>query len=53
LNELRLKTISHFFEHYKDLEKGKWVKIDGWEGPEAAFKEINDGIANYEKSLKA
>ena len=22
--------IAHFFEHYKDLEKGKWVKIDGW-----------------------
>ncbi len=25
-----LKTISHFFEHYKDLEEGKWVQIDGW-----------------------
>ena len=32
--------IRHFFEHYKDLEKGKWVKVQGWEGPEAAFKEI-------------
>jgi inorganic pyrophosphatase len=53
LNELRLKTISHFFEHYKDLEKGKWVKVNGWEGPEAACKEITDGIANYENSLKA
>ena len=51
LNELRLKTISHFFEHYKDLEKGKWVKVDGWEGPEAAQTEIIDGIANYQKSL--
>ena len=47
MNPLRLKTISHFFEHYKDLEEGKWVKIGGWEGPEAAQKEISDGIAAY------
>jgi inorganic pyrophosphatase len=53
LNPLRLKTIAHFFEHYKDLEEGKWVKILGWAGPEAAMKEIMDGIANYENSLKA
>jgi len=53
LNPLRLKTIAHFFEHYKDLEEGKWVKILGWAGPEAAMKEIMDGIANYEKAQKA
>ncbi|MGH6625702.1 MAG: inorganic diphosphatase [Burkholderiaceae bacterium] len=50
MNPLRLKAISHFFEHYKDLEAGKWVKILGWEGPEAAKKEITDGIANYQKA---
>ena len=50
LNPLRLKTISHFFEHYKDLEDGKWVKILGWEGPESAMKEIMDGIANYQRA---
>ena len=49
LNPLRLKTIAHFFEHYKDLEVGTWVKILGWEGPESAKKEILDGIANYQK----
>jgi inorganic pyrophosphatase len=49
LNPLRLKTIAHFFEHYKDLEPGKWVKILGWEGPEAARKEILDGIESYRK----
>lgn len=49
LNPFRLKTIAHFFEHYKDLEEGKWVKVQGWEGPEAAKKEIMDGIANYNK----
>ena len=52
LNPLRLKTIAHFFEHYKDLEEGKWVKISGWEGPESAKKEISDGITNYQNSLK-
>ena len=51
LNPLRLKTIAHFFEHYKDLEPGKWVKILGWEGPEAAKQEVLEGIANYQKSL--
>ena len=49
LNPFRLKTIAHFFEHYKDLEEGKWVKVQGWEGPESAKKEIMDGIANYKK----
>ena len=51
LNPRRLKTIEHFFEHYKDLEKGKWVKVLGWEGPESAHKEILDGMAAYNKSL--
>jgi len=36
LNPMRLKTIQHFFEHYKDLEPGKWVKVQGWEGPQSA-----------------
>jgi inorganic pyrophosphatase len=35
-----LQCIEHFFTHYKDLEEGKWVKIDGWEGMEAAHAEI-------------
>jgi inorganic pyrophosphatase len=52
LNPLRLKTIAHFFEHYKDLEEGKWVQINGWEGPESAKKEILEGIANFQNSLK-
>ena len=49
IHELQLKQIAHFFEHYKDLEKGKWVKVKGWEGLDAASKEIMDGIANYSK----
>ena len=50
LNPMRLRAIEHFFEHYKDLEQGKWVKVQGWEGPESAHKEILDGIAAYEKA---
>ena len=53
INQMRLKAIQHFFEHYKDLEKGKWVKVQGWEGPEAAKKEITDGIRNYGNAHKA
>jgi inorganic pyrophosphatase len=53
LNELRLRQIQHFFEHYKDLEKGKWVKIEGWHGPEAAKEEILSGIAAYQKGEQA
>eukprot|EP01036_Dinobryon_divergens_P002028 gene2028-2663_t len=48
LNPMRLNTIQHFFEHYKDLEPGKWVKVIGWEGKDAAHKEIIDGMAAYE-----
>jgi inorganic pyrophosphatase len=50
VHELQLKQIAHFFEHYKDLEKGKWVKVKGWEGVESAAKELLDGIANYNKA---
>ena len=44
----RLAQIQHFFEHYKDLESGKWVKVLGWEGPESARKDIVDAIRAYE-----
>ena len=46
----RLMQIQHFFEHYKDLEKGKWVKVDGWGGPRDAAKAIAAGVARYDKA---
>ncbi|MFZ9670961.1 MAG: inorganic diphosphatase, partial [Burkholderiaceae bacterium] len=49
----RLHSIQHFFEHYKDLEKGKWVKVKGWEGPDAAHEEINRGLARYAEEMGA
>lgn len=42
-----LKQISHFFEHYKDLEINKWVKIEGWHPVEAAKKEIVESIQRF------
>jgi inorganic pyrophosphatase len=42
-----LDSIAHFFEHYKDLEDGKWVRIQGWLGPEEAKKEIMDSIERF------
>jgi len=44
LPEITLQQIEHFFEHYKDLEPGKWVKIGGWQGRETAGKLIVDAI---------
>jgi inorganic pyrophosphatase len=50
INPMRLHAIQHFFEHYKDLEPGKWVKVVGWEGVESAKKEVADGLASYGRS---
>ena len=40
--------IEHFFNNYKDLEEGKWVKVEGWDNAEAAKKAIVDSMAAYE-----
>ena len=42
-----LERIGHFFEHYKDLEKGKWVKVDGWGNAEAARRELLESRERY------
>ena len=47
LPELTQTQITHFFEHYKDLEPGKWVQVQGWVGAEEAKKAILDGVARY------
>jgi inorganic pyrophosphatase len=44
----RLAQIRHFFEHYKDLEAGKWVKIVGWEGPDRARELLIEAVASYQ-----
>lgn len=47
LPQEELDRIQHFFERYKDLEKGKWVKIDGWADADAAKAEISSSIERY------
>jgi inorganic pyrophosphatase len=39
--------IKHFFEHYKDLEPGKWVKVGEWHGRADAEKLIEAALKNY------
>ncbi len=46
-----LATIKHFFEHYKDLEAGKWVKVSGWSGIDAAKQEIVNSLARYKEKV--
>jgi hypothetical protein len=43
----RRSQIAHFFEHYKDLEAGKWVRLAGWVGPEEAKREIVESVDRY------
>ncbi|PIE82632.1 MAG: inorganic diphosphatase [Cardiobacteriales bacterium] len=48
--ELTRQQIQHFFEQYKALEKGKWVKVDGWKDLAAAKHEITESIKLFQKS---
>jgi len=45
-----LERIGHFFEHYKDLENGKWVKLEGWANADAAKQEILASVERYRNS---
>lgn len=47
LPQITLDQVAHFFEHYKDLEPGKWVKIGGWHGADYAKKMIVEAIERY------
>ena len=44
LPKMLLNQISHFFAHYKDLESGKWVELEGWESAEHAAELIVQSI---------
>lgn len=47
LPECILHRISHFFERYKDLEFGKWVKLDKWLDSKAAIDDLSDAMNKY------
>ena len=45
--EFQRKEIEHFFEHYKDLEPGKWVKTEGWGDAASAEAILARGFTSY------
>jgi inorganic pyrophosphatase len=49
LPPLLLEQIKHFFENYKDLEPGKWVKLAGWFNSDTAREIIKAGVTAYNK----
>lgn len=42
--EAELSRIKHFFEHYKELEPNKWVKVKQWQGRDEALEEVRKGL---------
>src|SRR5499427_9738676 len=48
LPEITTRQIAHFFEHYKDLEPGKWVRVSTWVDAHEAKGEIMASIARYQ-----
>jgi inorganic pyrophosphatase len=53
LPEITLQQIQHFFEHYKDLEPNKWVKVVRWGDAADAHQLILEGIEREQKKLKS
>jgi inorganic pyrophosphatase len=49
LSPERTAQIQHFFEHYKDLEPGKWVKVVGWADASDAKRQVMEGLEAYSK----
>lgn len=45
LPDILCEQIAHFFQHYKDLEKGKWVSVAKWVGPDEAKQLIVEAIS--------
>ena len=49
LPDMTCQQITHFFSHYKDLEPGKWVKVEEWGSPEDAKREILAAVKRFKK----
>lgn len=52
LPEAVRERIKHFFEHYKELEPGKWVRVTGWRGAEEAKERVRRAIKRYREAAK-
>ncbi|MBI1206441.1 MAG: inorganic diphosphatase [Azospirillum sp.] len=53
LPPILIEQIAHFFQHYKDLEKGKWVKVTRWGEADEAAQLISDGIQRYQDAQRS
>lgn len=53
LPQIMCEQIAHFFNHYKDLERGKWTKIGEWVDSDAAQKLIMDSIDRAQRKAKS
>ena len=51
LPKILIDQIRHFFEHYKDLEEGKWVKVKGWGNAQKAEEEVMRSIQRYQREV--
>ena len=52
LPEYLKNKIRHFYENYKSIEPGKWVKVTGWQSKEDAQKEVDASVARYQTQFK-
>ena len=52
LPHITTQQIAHFFEHYKDLEPGKWVRVASWVEAEEAKREITEGVVRFRKTKR-
>ncbi len=50
IQPMLLDQIAHFFEHYKDLDEGKWVRVEGWGDIDDAKEEIMSSVAMYKEA---
>ena len=50
MQQLLLGQIAHFFEHYKDLDEGKWVRVGGWGGVEEAKEELLASVEMFKQA---
>lgn len=50
MSPVLLEQIAHFFEHYKDLDEGKWVRVEGWGNAEAAKSEIMASVKMFKEA---
>lgn len=52
LPEFTKNKVKHFYENYKSIEPGKWVKVTDWKGREDAIKEVETGVKRYQEEFK-